>query len=1795
MKRLLAFVLLLAAALVALRWLEEPQPDPEPAPPTDVPVTPPPGVPEVEGPAQEAPAQAGPSLSGAFRYRLRSDQEPHRYILDVRSEDSRTLAEYDELLVVLLDQFDPTSGDRQAELEAASARFLRAGLSETLLPTHHPRMELQEVHGTLLAGLRLVPMTIDTAKAVIDWADEGDRRLTSEVRTVVDSPWLHAEGLGLLARIDRRTTVLRSDGHLTFARDEEGPASAKEPVDLRCRGPLEILEHEEKGPDGKEKTAVEIHAREDVVLELGADVLTAGDLRIFGHTVEGEKAEFVLERLVAGGQVVWTLEAGKVTGSGEHASLFFDDAGALERWSIEGNPTLSVSLGVLEGVELPGGASADGSEVVIITGRGPLTGSARGTRRFSMAGPAEVQTGAVTLKALGGVSGNLEEGDHRAAFTAKGGVELHTGEDTANVLDDVALETTELHVEIRREDDGIIHQNITTLHGAKLEGLFDAVSPFTLTSTGHIKAEYVVVPATKDKTGKIEVTPATKSWFVHEAKGVVLALEGPRGFTARADDVTDFDPMKVTLRAHGNVSIESDAGNGAGEVLVVAGPRSFRIEGTPEKKAWLARPDGRAEAGHVELEVVEDEQRTWSQLTARGQVKADFHREVDPDRGYEGYEVRCDDLVVDVVEASDVATGLSDRTLTVDAKIAVDATVGWGGERTRVTCDTLHGSRAEKWQGKKDAGADHRPVLLGASSELTADGRVISHLTYDDTNLDLNCRHLVVTQAERVATADKYNVLATGKVGFEIQMTRAAKDAAEESGANATDADASIPEQLTLSGEGERLTFDQSLSGALEPLPGERVLVVGHLVSQNAPFELRADRFDYRGAEEFTAVRPDFWIRQFDSPGESMPLDALGLRTTAARMGATPEYLEFVDEVNIRSWTKEGAPWSLDSDRLTLRGRAGATASDVELKALEARGRVRFDLGESGKRLEDSTIAEATGDSLEADSIWGTLELVGTPARIESPAFVSEAEWIDFDPALKLIVATGRGSMSSHRAPDETGAEPWRLEYLAFTTFLTSDEILYALREPHFKYPQSKAAMRASWALFWIDRARWEELPTRKDEEGAETSPLHVSQAGPPPVYPDGSPMAKLLEFLRDRSIEDLIREVYLEGPVDMFENGNVVGEADALYFDALSGHGSVVGSKFKVSGEAIGRDFDQLSIRTGWLYHAEDGSIRAKNATISTNPYEVPGVSLVAGSLLVAPVPTDAPGDKPVHEVILRDNRIDFYDRVSLPLPPIRFRTDEEYKPAWQSLRIADSARFGTLVSAGISRPAGKVGETINQVMGGDPDDYDAHWSLHASYLGSRGALFDLGLDVESKPNYGIDTTLGIVPDSGKDRGYIRVDEGDRDAVRLWFRADSRFDLGEEEWVDVTVSKQSDAGVQSEFWEGDFERYERDESYVQWRRARGENYFDIAVKARTEEFRSDIDELPSVGLYYGRAPFLHLGPLALLHTGNTRAAYLSRRAGESEMQSPFNTRPILDAFDEFADGFGDRTLARFDTDQRIEAPFGLGVAGVRATPFLDTRFTAWSEGRDVETRPRRFFAEGGMRFATTFWRDGAAGSTHFLSPFLEVGRELGFEATGNPVPFDAAESPLGGDRVSLGLRTRLDVDEDGPWLDLELRNTYATGLRDGTMDGWLPLEAFGSLRIEPWGVPARIVHEGRYDLDSGWTSYARTRIASRITEDLGVEAGHRVARDSATQRLLETASISGIYRWTEKWEFEGKETFSLLNSNALDTRFLLRRYGADVIFEIESSFREGEGASFGISIRPRVGWRASRSGEDNG
>ncbi|NOT32457.1 MAG: hypothetical protein HOP15_18585, partial [Planctomycetes bacterium] len=344
-------------------------------------------------------------------------------------------------------------------------------------------------------------------------------------------------------------------------------------------------------------------------------------------------------------------------------------------------------------------------------------------------------------------------------------------------------------------------------------------------------------------------------------------------------------------------------------------------------------------------------------------------------------------------------------------------------------------------------------------------------------------------------------------------------------------------------------------------------------------------------------------------------------------------------------------------------------------------------------------------------------------------------------------------------------------------------------------------------------------------------------------------------------------------------------------------------------------------------------------------------------------------------------------------------------------------------------------------------------------------------------------------------------------------------------------------------------------------------------------------EELPSFSPYRGRSP--------LLHTGDARAEYLRRRAG-SEPHSPFGPPPSFgDAHeDDFGslDGLGEREVLRVDTTQALELPVPLG-AGWKLTPFVSGKASAWSEGVDEDDQPTRALAEGGARLGASFWKRVGA-KLHQLAPFVEYRAELERrDEDGTPVVFDAHDRMLSGDFLRFGSRARLWTSGESSVLDLDLIGTHASARSDEEPDGWLPLEVFGRLLLDPHGHEVELFHEARYDLETRRTVYSLLSFGTHFGEEWGVQFSHQRGLDSDARAKFEAASVSGLYRWTEKWEFEARQSFSLLEDQGLDNKFVLRRYGHDIVFELQSSVREGEGSSFGISVKPRFGYRPPRVG----
>lgn len=737
----------------------------------------------------------------------------------------------------------------------------------------------------------------------------------------------------------------------------------------------------------------------------------------------------------------------------------------------------------------------------------------------------------------------------------------------------------------------------------------------------------------------------------------------------------------------------------------------------------------------------------------------------------------------------------------------------------------------------------------------------------------------------------------------------------------------------------------------------------------------------------------------------------------------------------------------------------------------------------------------------------------------------------------------------------------WRLDWSTINTLSDIGSKILLFKQPSYK--SGDLRLEANWGIFWLDeesRFFGNELVSPSDlESGASDLPIDDTNA-----------LAQLPTALRGLLNEPMIanvRELYFEGPIEYYDGNRRIFSADALYLDRIDGHGWVAGARYSVK-ERIGGSSYVLNIYAKWLRISADGSLQSSDARITTSEFAIPSYTIESGDLRMEP--TDDP-DYP-WRVRMRDNKLRFGRAFALPLPPLSYLADEDGEPTFGGVRVGDEARFGTVLGIRYSRDTREeVGKTVNRWLGGDPDDFRSRFKVDLTWLGSRGLLTDLETRLSSPGHYEWNIKLAGLPDGDRDLGLARVPESQRDTWRLWLRSRGRFQRAPGEYVEIAFSRQSDPGVQSEFFEKEYLEFEERESYVHWRRARGREYTSVTVSGTLDEFRSEVTRLPEVRYVTERTQLGTLFGHPLLWRQDSRAGYLDRREGN----------PIFEP--DFPDGFGEVSTLRLNSDHRFEVPLDLGRGGLRAIPRVDANFAGWSGDGLEDDEVGRALATAAMRVTSSYWRGSRERGLIEFAPWIE-GRSVFVEETSTAIPavFDPdVELRESGDFVELGLRTRYSAPRAPFELDLETRMTRASNQDDLQGDRWLPVAVLGSVTSE-WGlVPWRLEHDGRYDTNTGRTRFSRSTLELFPREDVDIDVSFSMGRDAADVKLFEAVTIGALYRFTPKWDIYGRQSWSLAGQSTLSNEIGVRRYGHDLLFELELRRRTGEGSSIGISVKP--------------
>ena len=309
--------------------------------------------------------------------------------------------------------------------------------------------------------------------------------------------------------------------------------------------------------------------------------------------------------------------------------------------------------------------------------------------------------------------------------------------------------------------------------------------------------------------------------------------------------------------------------------------------------------------------------------------------------------------------------------------------------------------------------------------------------------------------------------------------------------------------------------------------------------------------------------------------------------------------------------------------------------------------------------------------------------------------------------------------------------------------------------------------------------------------------------------------------------------------------------------------------------------------------------------------------------------------------------------------------------------------------------------------MFGLEPASVRGAWNYNAAWYGSRGLLLGLGFEVTDRDKFLFRAQVDGIPDGQEDRGLVRVPTDQRDTFRAWYRARGRYYIGDQEFIDLRFTNQTDAGVQAEFFEREYIAYEQRESYLQWRKADDQFYYSVTVEAPPDSWQTEVQDLPVIQFQRGRTPIAWIGDAPLLYTAKADAEHLRRHSGSQEVG--------------FNDGFNGPNVSRFDTTHRLETPVPIGKSGVRFTPFLEGRATAWDESQSGDSEPFRAAAIAGGQVSMALWKQNSGGRIHTIAPKIGTRVTMGVdESGGQPVFFDNVENPVEGHFFDLGVRSNL-------------------------------------------------------------------------------------------------------------------------------------------------------------------------------
>ncbi|MEE9394196.1 MAG: LPS assembly protein LptD [Planctomycetota bacterium] len=636
------------------------------------------------------------------------------------------------------------------------------------------------------------------------------------------------------------------------------------------------------------------------------------------------------------------------------------------------------------------------------------------------------------------------------------------------------------------------------------------------------------------------------------------------------------------------------------------------------------------------------------------------------------------------------------------------------------------------------------------------------------------------------------------------------------------------------------------------------------------------------------------------------------------------------------------------------------------------------------------------------------------------------------------------------------------------------------------------------------------------------------------------------------------VSEIYAEGVVVLSRYADEqVFRCHRLFFDLVSNRGTFWDAALRQSLDRRGEKLD-LVMRAGELRQLSRDRYEMFDTTFTTNPSVEPGYRLVTPSARVEidEKAVDRQGNSYRNVRFELDSSVLYIGELPiLKTPPFSGQTKDRGGNLYRRIEVDSSKKFG---------PSARL--TLGKEIWFD----DERWGdleFYGQYFGKRGLGGGIDLRYEQTDYRG--SLRGVYQrDRGRDELFNTPTDKDRGRVLLRHR----HQLPEHIQLDIELSKISDRGFLSEYYENEFQSDKEQETLIYAKRAVGASALTFLANTRLNDFQTQTEFLPRASYQLISYPLIDIGNRSSLYFDARYEVSNARLRFDDELHRP-NARTY-----------------RADFDQTVALPFFLGP--VKIEPFVGFRYTRYGRGALVDESFDRIGNLYGARATTQLSRTFDArgglfnldGLRHIVTPSVEY-RNISHvsHSVDDFIPFDDVELFTEREELVFRLRNRLqtqwhdgDNSEVVDLIDLDLKWTFfPSAERDnfGHHVGNLDVEA--DFRLSPeliWSTD----FEYSFVLDEleifnttlGWAPRPSLLLAAGYRRFVGVN---------------DAIFVTTQWRASQKLGIQIYSGYDFVEDDLQDQRLTIQRFGEDWVFEFEFEYDNRGGVGFGIAIRPRA------------